>query len=152
MGFIIFVKINFMNWYQKEIKLEARRRGFHIITSEVVNQIPEIKKIKKGILHIFIKHTSASLIINENISPDVRSDMEKHFNKMVPENMTYYDHNSEGPDDMPAHIKTSVLGNSLTIPITDGDLNLGTWQGIYLCEHRNNGGSRKLVFTIFGEE
>jgi secondary thiamine-phosphate synthase enzyme len=141
-----------MNWFQKEIRLEARKRGFHIITNEVVNQLPEIKKIKKGILNIFIKHTSASLTINENVSPDVRSDMEKHFNKMVPENMSYYDHNSEGPDDMTAHIKTSLLGNSLTIPITNGDLNLGTWQGIYLCEHRNNGGIRKLVATIFGEE
>ncbi|OGU77811.1 MAG: hypothetical protein A2V93_07915 [Ignavibacteria bacterium RBG_16_34_14] len=141
-----------MNWFQKEIRLEARRRGFHIITNEVVNQLPEIKKIKKGILNIFIKHSSASLTINENVSPDVRSDMEKHFNKMIPENISYYDHNSEGPDDIPAHIKASVLGSSISIPITNGDLNLGTWQGIYLCEHRNNGGIRKLVATIFGEE
>src|SRR4030067_3458862 len=138
-----------MNWFQKEIRLEARRRGFHIITNEVVNQLPEIKIIKKGILNIFIKHSSASLTINENFSPDVRSDMEKHFNKMIPENISYYDHNSEGPDDIPAHIKASVLGSSISIPITNGDLNLGTWQGIYLCEHRNNGGIRKLVATIF---
>ena len=128
-----------MNWYQKEINLEARRRGFHVITSEVINQIPEIKKIKKGILHILIKHTSASLTINENVSPDVRSDMEKHFNKMVPENMSYYDHNSEGPDDMPAHIKASVLGSSLTIPISNGDLNLGTWH----CENAVAGIKKK---------
>jgi len=141
-----------MVWVQKEIKLEQRRRGFHIITDEVLKQIPELKKIKIGILHIHIKHTSASLTINENVSPDVRSDMENHFNKMVPENMPYYDHNSEGPDDMPAHIKTSILGNSLSIPITNGDLNLGTWQGIYLCEHRNHGDGRKVVITIWGEE
>jgi len=141
-----------MDFYQKEIKLAPRKRGFHIITNEITSQFPEIKKIKVGILHILIKHTSASLVINENVSPDVRSDMEKHFNKLVPENMPYYDHNSEGADDMPAHIKASILGSSLTISITDGDLNLGTWQGIYLCEHRNNGGSRKIVTTIFGAE
>jgi len=141
-----------MDFYQKEIKLAPRKRGFHIITNEITSQFPEIKKIKVGILHILIKHTSASLAINENVSPDVRSDMEKHFNKLVPENMPYYDHNSEGADDMPAHIKASILGSSLTISITDGDLNLGTWQGIYLCEHRNNGGSRKIVTTIFGAE
>ena len=141
-----------MNWYQKEFKLEPKRRGFHTVTNEVIEHLPELKNIKKGILHILIKHTSASLTINENVSPDVRSDMEKHFNKMIPENMPYYDHNLEGSDDMPAHIKASVLGSSLTIPITNGELNLGTWQGIYLCEHRNNGGSRKLVATIFGEE
>ncbi len=140
-----------MSWYQKEFKLESKRRGFHVVTSEVENHLPEIKNIKKGILHLFIKHTSASLTINENVSPDVRSDMEQHFNKMIPENMPYYDHNLEGADDMPAHIKASVLGNSLTIPITNGELNLGTWQGIYLCEHRNHGGSRKLVATIWGE-
>ncbi len=140
-----------MNICQREIKIAHRKRGFHIITNEITSQFPEIKKIKVGILHILIKHTSASLTINENVSPDVRSDMEKHFNKMVPENMPYYDHNSEGADDMPAHIKASILGSSLTIPITDGDLNLGTWQGIYLCEHRNNGGSRKIVVTIWGE-
>jgi secondary thiamine-phosphate synthase enzyme len=141
-----------MAWYQKEIKLDSKRRGIHVVTNEVVKQIPELKNIQKGILNVFIKHTSASLTINENVSPDVRSDMEKHFNKMVPEDMPYYDHNSEGSDDMPAHIKASLFGSSLTIPITNGDLNLGTWQGIYLCEHRNNGGSRKLVVTIFGEE
>jgi len=140
-----------MNWYQKEISLEPRKRGFHLITNEIINKFPDIRKIKTGIAQIFIKHTSASLSINENVSPDVRSDMEKHFNKMVPENAPYYEHNLEGSDDMPAHIKTSLLGSSLTIPIKDGDLNLGTWQGIYLCEHRNHGGSRRLVITIWGE-
>lgn len=141
-----------MSWYQKEISLEPRKRGFHLITNEIINKVSEIRKIKTGIAQIFIKHTSASLSINENASPDVRSDMEKHFNKMVPENAPYYEHNLEGSDDMPAHIKTSILGSSLTIPIKDGDLNLGTWQGIYLCEHRNHGGSRRLVVTIMGEE
>jgi len=141
-----------MIWFQKEIRLEQRRRGFHIITNEILNHIGEIKQIKTGILHIHIKHTSASLTINENVSPDVRSDMVKHINKIVPENMPYYDHNSEGADDMPAHIKASLLGNSLSIPVTNGDLNLGTWQGIYLCEHRNHGGSRKIVITLFGEK
>jgi len=137
-----------MNWYQKEFKLESKRRGFHVVTREIENHLPELKNIKKGILHLFIKHTSASLTINENVSPDVRSDMELHFNKMIPENMPYYDHNLEGADDMPAHIKASVLGNSLTIPITNGELNLGTWQGIYFCEHRNHGGSRKSSSRI----
>ncbi|HSP89091.1 MAG TPA: secondary thiamine-phosphate synthase enzyme YjbQ [Ignavibacteriaceae bacterium] len=140
-----------MIWIQKEIKLEAKRRGFHIITDEITNQLTEIRNIKTGILYIFLKHTSASLTINENVSPDVRSDMEKHFSRMIPEGMTYYNHNSEGPDDMPAHIKSSILGNSLTVPITNGELNLGTWQGIYLGEHRNNGGKRKLVLTVYGE-
>ena len=141
-----------MVWIQKEIRLEPKRRGFHVITDEVLRQLPELREIKTGIFHIHIKHTSASLTINENVSPDVRSDMEKHFNKMVPENMPYYDHNSEGADDMPAHIKASILDSSLSIPITNGNLNLGTWQGIYLCEHRNHGGSRKVVITIQGEK
>jgi len=141
-----------MNWYQKEISLEPRKRGFHLITNEIINKVPEIKKIKMGIAQIFIKHTSASLTINENVSPDVRSDMEKHFNNMVPENAPYYDHNLEGSDDMPAHIKASVLGNSVVVPINNGELNLGTWQGIYLGEHRNYGGSRKIVVTILGVE
>ena len=140
-----------MSWHQKEIKLSSKSRGFHIITNEITEQFPEIKKIKNGILHIFIKHTSASLSINENVSPDVLSDMEKHFNKMVPENMPYYVHTTEGPDDMPAHIKAVLLGSSLSIPITNGDLNLGTWQGIYLSEHRNKGGGRKLILTLWGE-
>lgn len=137
-------------FFQKEITLKSRSRGFHIITDEIESQIPELSKIKTGIAHIFIKHTSASLTINENASPDVRSDMEKHFNKIVPENAPYYDHTLEGSDDMPAHIKASMLGSSLTVPVSNGSFNLGTWQGIYLCEHRNYGGSRKIVVTIIG--
>ena len=140
-----------MSYFQREITLKARQRGFHLITNEIVSEIPELKKIKTGILHIFIKHTSASLTINENYDPDVRTDFESHFNEMVKENAPYYVHTLEGADDMPAHLKASILGNSLSIPITDGRLNLGTWQGIYLCEHRNHGGSRQIVLTISGE-
>lgn len=139
-----------MEFYQKEISLRPLKRGFHLITEELINQFPEIKNIKIGQLNIFIKHSSASLTINENADPTVRTDFESHFNKMVPENAPYYKHTYEGPDDMPAHIKTSLLGNSLTIPLTNGRLNLGTWQGIYVCEHRDYGGSRKLVLTAFG--
>ena len=139
-----------MKWYQKEIILKSRNRGFHLITDEVTIQLPELKKIKTGLMHILIKHTSASITLNENYDPDVRSDMEKYFNRTVKENEPWYDHNSEGSDDMPAHIKSTLIGNSSTIPITDGKLNLGTWQGIYLCEHRNHSGSRKIVVTIFG--
>jgi secondary thiamine-phosphate synthase enzyme len=138
-------------WIQKEITLKPKPRGFHIITHDIEDQIPEIKNVKIGIANIFIKHTSASLTLNENVSPDVRSDMEKHFNKMVPENAPYYNHTLEGPDDMPAHIKSSLLGPSLTIPISSGRLNMGTWQGIYLCEHRDYGGARKIVVTVNGE-
>lgn len=141
-----------MNWYQKEISLRARPRGFHLVTEEVVNQLTELKKIKTGLMYILIKHTSASITLNENYDPDVRSDMEKYFSKTVKENEPWYDHNSEGSDDMPAHIKSTLIGNSLTIPITNGQLNLGTWQGIYLCEHRNHAGSRNLVITIFGDD
>jgi len=141
-----------MNWYQKEIVLEQRDRGFHLVTDEILGQITEIKKLKAGLMHILIKHTSASITLNENYDPEVRSDMEKYFSRSVKENEPWYDHNSEGSDDMPAHIKSTLIGSSLTIPITDGKLNLGTWQGIYLCEHRNHAGSRKLVVTIFGEE
>jgi secondary thiamine-phosphate synthase enzyme len=141
-----------MSWFQKEITLRPRSRGFHLITEELTSQALEIKIIKTGVMHIFIKHTSASLTLNENFDPDVRSDMEKYFDRTVKENEPWYDHNSEGPDDMPAHIKSTLIGNSLTIPITNGKLNLGTWQGIYLCEHRNHGGSRKIVVTISGEE
>ncbi len=141
-----------MSWYQKEISLKQRERGFHLVTEEVVSQLPEIVNIKIGLMHILIKHTSASITLNENFDPDVRSDMEKFFNCTVKENEPWYEHNSEGSDDMPAHIKSTLIGNSLTIPITEGKLNLGTWQGIYLCEHRNHSGSRKIVVTIFGEE
>ncbi|KAA1243666.1 secondary thiamine-phosphate synthase enzyme YjbQ [Aquimarina sp. RZ0] len=139
-----------MNFFQKEINLPAHPRGYHLITDEVLSAIPEIKKIAIGQLQVFIKHTSASLTINENADPTVRQDFESHINTMIPENAMYYTHTYEGPDDMPAHIKASLMGTSLQIPITDGCLNLGIWQGIYLCEHRNHGGSRKLVLTAFG--
>jgi len=138
-------------WFQKEIKLQQKKRGFHLITNEIVNQVPEIKKISIGLLHVFIQHTSASLTLNENADPDVRADMESHFNKIAPENPSHYVHTTEGTDDMPAHIKASLLGSSVTIPISSGRLNLGVWQGIYLCEHRNFGGSRNIVITINGE-
>ena len=141
-----------MKFYQKEIRTPGLKRGFHIITNFIEKEIPEIRKIKTGILQVFIKHTSASLSINENADPTVRQDFESHFNKMVPENAPYYKHTTEGPDDMPAHIKSALLGNSLTIPITDGRLNLGIWQGIYLCEHRDHPTSRQIVLTAFGEE
>lgn len=140
-----------MKFYQKEIQLPPYSRGFHLITDTIFNQFTEVKNIKIGQLQIFIKHTSASLTINENADPSVREDFESHMNKMVPENMPYYIHIYEGPDDMPAHIKTSMLGNSVAIPITNGKANLGIWQGIYLGEHRDYGGSRKLVITAFGD-
>src|SRR5699024_2703760 len=126
-----------MTCLQKEIQLKPRSRGFHLITDEILSQFPEIESISKGTLQIFIKHTSAGLTINENADPSVRGDFERHINKMVPEGKSYYQHTLEGPDDMPAHIKASLFGAHLQIPITDGQLNLGTWQGIYLCEHRN---------------
>ena len=137
-------------WFQKEIQLRPYKRGFHIITNEILESFPEIRDISIGLLHVFIKHTSASLTINENADPSVRTDLENHFNKYVPENAPYYIHTYEGPDDMPAHIKASLLGSSVQIPITNGKLNLGTWQGIYLCEHRDYGGGRKLVLTAMG--
>ena len=140
-----------MDIFQKEIKISGKRRGYHLITDEIFNEIPEIRNFKIGIAHIFIKHTSASLTINENADPTVRKDFETHFNKMIPENAPYYQHNTEGPDDMPAHLKASILGSSVTIPITNGDFNLGTWQGIYLCEHRDYGGARKFLITIYGK-
>lgn len=139
-----------MKFYQKEIKARPRKRGFHIITEEITSQFSEIKEIDTGFLQVFIKHTSAGLAINENADPTVLEDFESHMNKMVPENQPYYKHTMEGPDDMPAHIKASLMGASVQIPITNGKLNLGTWQGIYLCEHRNHGGSRKLVLTAWG--
>jgi len=138
-------------WMQKNISIKSISRGFHIITDQVTDQIPEIKTIKIGILHLFIKHTSASLTINENADKTVRNDFEKHFNEMVPENQSYYQHTYEGPDDMPAHLKASILGSSISIPISNGHLNMGTWQGIYLCEHRENTFQRKMVATIQGE-
>jgi len=140
-----------MKIIQKELALKPYRRGFHLITNDILQQLPELTAINAGILQVFIKHTSASLTINENADPTVRKDFETHFNKMIPEGMAYYVHDDEGPDDMPAHIKSSLLGCSVSVPISSGRLNLGTWQGIYLCEHRNHGGSRKLVITIIGE-
>ena len=139
-----------MNFFQKQIKLKSYTRGFHLITEVIEDALPEIRQIKIGQLQVFIKHTSASLTINENADFTVRQDFESHFNKMVPENAPYYKHTYEGSDDMPAHIKASLLGASVQIPITNGKLNLGIWQGIYLCEHRNYGGSRQLVITAFG--
>jgi secondary thiamine-phosphate synthase enzyme len=139
-----------MHFFQKEIQLPALSRGYHLITHLVLQEIPEIGTIKIGQLHVFIKHTSASLTINENADATVREDFETHINKMIPENMPYYKHDYEGADDMPAHIKSSMLGSSVTIPITNGKLNLGMWQGIYLGEHRNYGGNRKIVITAFG--
>ena len=137
-------------WIQKKISLTPRSRGFHIITDNILENIPELKDFKAGILQLFIKHTSASLTINENADPTVLIDFESHFNILAPENKNYYKHTCEGPDDMPAHLKSSILGSSVSVPITDGKLNLGIWQGIYLCEHRNHGTIRKLIATIQG--
>ncbi|WP_301391067.1 secondary thiamine-phosphate synthase enzyme YjbQ [Thalassolituus sp. UBA1965] len=138
-------------WTQKTIQLKARARGFHLITREIEQALPELADVSVGLLHVFIQHTSASLTINENADPTVRVDFEEVFSRLVPENQPYYKHNDEGPDDLPAHIKSSLLGPSLTIPVTNGSLALGTWQGIYLCEHRDYGGSRRLVLTLQGE-
>ena len=134
---------------QFSITLPSYTRGFHLITPHVLSTIGQMPE--KGLLHVFIQHTSAGLSINENADPTVRDDFESHFNKMVPENAPYYRHTFEGPDDMPAHLKASLLGASVTVPITNGRLNLGTWQGIYLCEHRDRGGSRNLLATVQGE-
>lgn len=138
-------------WQQYEIRLKPRPRGFHLITAEIENALPELSHIDIGLLHIFIQHTSASLTINENADPTVRGDFERYFNHAVPENAPFYRHTYEGSDDMPAHLKSSLLGPSVTLPVRHGRLNLGTWQGIYLCEHRNSGGSRNLVLTLQGE-
>ena len=141
-----------MEWYQKEIIIGRKSRGFHLVTDEILNYLPEIKNIKIGTAHFFIKHTSASLTLNENFDPTVRTDMENYFNKFVPEEEPYYLHTSKGKDDMPAHIKSSLLGSGITIPITNGRLNLGTWQGIYLNEHRDKAQERTIVVTIMGKE
>lgn len=138
-------------WLQKEIQLKARPRGFHLITQEVLAELPELKQVSVGLLHVFIQHTSASLTINENADPTVRQDFESYFNRAVPEDQPYYRHNDEGSDDLPAHLKASILGSSVSLPIKQGRLHVGTWQGIYLCEHRNQGGSRRLVLTLQGE-
>lgn len=139
-----------MNFYQKTISLPAFPRGYHLITREVLSQFPDITSIKTGFLHVFIKHTSASLTINENADASVRDDFESHMNLLVPENAPHFTHTMEGPDDMPAHIKASMMGSSVQIPVKNGVLQMGTWQGIYLCEHRDRGGARKLVLTAFG--
>jgi secondary thiamine-phosphate synthase enzyme len=139
-------------WLQKEFRLKPRSRGFHLITEEVLQQLPELAQVRIGLLHLLIKHTSASLTINENADPSVRRDFERFFNHFVPENEPYYEHIDEGSDDMPAHLKASILGASVTVPITQGQLNLGIWQGIYLCEHRNQAGSRNLVLTLQGDD
>ncbi|WP_174871006.1 secondary thiamine-phosphate synthase enzyme YjbQ [Pectobacterium polaris] len=138
-------------WIQYEIRLKPKTRGFHLVTDEILAQVVALRQINVGLMQVFIKHTSAALTINENADPTVRQDFESFFNRLVPENEPYYRHTYEGSDDMPAHLKGSLLGNSLTIPITNGRLNIGTWQGIYLCEHRNHGGSRSLVVTLNGE-
>lgn len=138
-------------WLQKEIRLKPRARGFHLITEELLRELPELRDFKIGMMNAFILHTSASLTINENADPSVRQDFESFFNVAVPENAPYLRHQDEGPDDMPAHLKSSLLGCSLNIPITNGQLRLGTWQGIYLCEHRDSGGSRRVVVTVQGE-
>jgi secondary thiamine-phosphate synthase enzyme len=137
-------------WLQKEIRLAPKARGFHLVTREITAQLPELQNYKTGLAHIFIKHTSASLALNENADPDVRADLESHFNQLAPENAPYYRHTMEGPDDMPAHIKAVLLGSSVTVPVSNGRFNLGTWQGIYLCEHRNQGGARMVVVTVVG--
>ena len=139
-----------MAWFQRTISLARRSRGFHLITSDVIEALPELASIKAGLLHVFIQHTSASLTVNENADADVRTDLEMALNKIAPENLAYV-HTIEGPDDMPAHVKASLMGSSISIPISDGGLALGTWQGIYLCEHRNRASQRSLVLTLWGE-
>ena len=138
-------------WLQREISLRPPGRGFYLITREVVGELPELGELRVGLLHLFMLHTSASLTLNENASPDVRRDFESWFNAVVPENAPFWTHTIEGPDDMPAHIKASLLGPSLSLPVRAGALALGTWQGVYLCEHRDHGGSRSLLATLWGE-
>jgi secondary thiamine-phosphate synthase enzyme len=139
-----------MTWIQRQIELQRRPRGFYLVTEEVVAALPELRQMRAGLLHVFIQHTSASLSINENADPDVPADLESSFNAIAPEDFPYR-HTCEGPDDMPAHVKASLLGCSLTIPVREGRLALGTWQGIYLCEHRNRASRRSLVLTLHGE-
>ena len=138
-------------WIQQQISLDARPRGFHLVTDEVAAGVPELSRIRVGIAQVFMQHTSASLTLNENASPDVRRDFAAWFDRAVPDGADYFAHTLEGADDMPAHIKTSLTGSSLMLPLRDGRLALGTWQGIYLCEHRDHGGARKLIVTAFGE-
>ena len=141
-----------MTWLQREVRLEPRPRGFHLITDEVVGALPELERLGVGIVHVFVRHTSASLTLNENASPAVRRDFRAWFDRAVPEEADYWEHTLEGSDDMPAHLKSSLLGASVTVPVSGGRLALGTWQGIYLCEHRDSGGARELVVTAWGEE
>jgi secondary thiamine-phosphate synthase enzyme len=138
-------------WAQREIRLQARPRGFHLVTGEVEAALPELRDLRVGLAHLFIRHTSASLTLNENASPDVRRDFDAWFDRAVPEGAPYWTHTIEGPDDMPAHVKASLLGPSLSLPISGGRFALGTWQGIYLCEHRDRGGARSLLATLWGE-
>jgi secondary thiamine-phosphate synthase enzyme len=138
-------------WLSRDLELRARPRGFHLVTAEVLGAVPELAALSAGLLHLHIRHTSASLTLNENASPDVRADFESWFGRAVPEDAPYWRHTLEGPDDMPAHIKASLLGPSLSLPVRDGRLALGTWQGIYLCEHRDDGGPRSLAITVHGE-
>lgn len=138
-------------WLQREIRLQARPRGFHLVTAEVLDSLPELGQLGVGVLHLLIQHTSASLTLSENASPDVRQDFETWFDRAVPEGAGYWTHTLEGEDDMPAHVKAALLGPSLTLPLTNGHPALGTWQGIYLCEHRDHGGSRSLIATAWGE-
>jgi secondary thiamine-phosphate synthase enzyme len=138
-------------WIQVQVALEPRSRGFHLVTDEVTAGVPELSRIRVGLALVFVQHTSASLTLNENASPEVRRDFAAWFDRAVPDGADYFRHTLEGPDDMPAHIKASLTGASLVLPVRDGRLALGTWQGIYLCEHRERGGSRKLLVTAFGE-
>ena len=140
-----------MPWYQHTLSLKPRPRGFHLITDEVLSAIPELADLRVGLLHVFIHHTSASLTLNENASPEVRRDFERQMNRTVPDGAPYFEHTLEGPDDMPAHIKASLLGSSLTLPVKAGRAVMGTWQGIYLCEHRDRGGARTVTITLHGE-
>jgi len=140
-----------MAWHQTVIRLKPRARGFHLVTDEVVRALPDLARFRVGIAHFFLQHTSASLSVNENADPDVRADLDRWLDRAVPENAPYFVHTAEGPDDMPAHVKSGVMGVSVSLPIRDGRLALGTWQGLYLGEHRDEGGSRSLVATLFGE-
>ena len=139
-------------WIQRKITIDKKQKGFHLITDQVLNQIPEINKINIGLLHLFILHTSASITLNENMDKTVRDDFESYFDHLVPENQPYFKHVYEGPDDMPSHLKSSILGSSIFIPISNSCLQLGTWQGIYLCEHRKHAPKRDMILTIQGEK
>lgn len=148
---MIIYSLTRIMWIQRQIPLKPRPRGFHLITSELIAQLPELKSLHVGLAHFFIQHTSASLVINENADPDVRVDMENHLRRLVPDGASHFIHRDEGPDDMPGHVKSSLLGSGLTVPVGNGRLRLGTWQGIYLGEHRDVGGSRSIIATLFGE-